>query len=213
VVLVTGHGAFASLRSDGAELIEVQPLEYDMAELLLRKFAGERVDAEPDQVRELLAWCAGLPIAVCVVGALLAGFPALTVAELMDEVRADDGAFVGLAVGDEPTLGSLFEAVYRRLSPEARRCYRAIGVHPGRGDISVDALRAAVDMSGLPFQRAVRELETLRVVEQPVRGRLVVHGLVRAHGGWLAGLPRRCRGTRDHGATPDRLVSEWRCRR
>ena len=189
VVVVTGHGAFASLTSQGARLIDVEPLEDDMAELLLRKFAGDRIDERPEQLRELLAWCAGLPVAVCVVGALLAEFPELGLAELMAEIRADDRGLASLTVDDEQTLGSLFDAVYRRLSPQAQRCYRVIGTCPGLGDISVDALGAVAGLAGLEFQRALRELEMMRVVDRPAPGRLKVHVLVRAHGGRVASQP------------------------
>lgn len=201
VVVVTGHGAFASLKSQAAELIDVQPLEHEMAELLLRSYAGDGIDDQPELVREVLEWCAGLPIAICVVGALLAEFPTLSLVELMAEISADDGELAGWPTGAEPTLWSLFDAVYRRLGTQAQRCYRAIGAFPGRSDISVDALGAAVELTGVPFRRALRELEMMRVVERPEPGRLVVLGLVRAHGDRLASQP-------DQAAVMARLI-QW----
>lgn len=191
VVVVTGHGAFASLKVQGAQLIDVHPLEDEMAELLLRSYAGDRVDEQPEQLRDVLRWCAGLPIAVCVVGALLAEFAELSLADLLAEIRDGEEGIAGLTIGAEPSMDSLFDAVYRRLSPDGRRCYRALGSCPGQVDIAVGALGVAADLAGLSFQRALRELEILRVVERPQPGRLVVHGLVRSHGGRLATVPER----------------------
>lgn len=185
MVIATGHGAFSSLKAQNATLIDVDPLDDEMAVVLLRQYVGDRIDdaidEEPERLAELVSLCDRLPVALCVVGALLAESPDLSVAELLDELRADEGGIADLAVGEEPTVTSLLDAVYRRLSAHGQRCYRALGAFPGRGDIPADALRAVTGLTGLAFRNAERELRTMRVVDDPTPGRLVVSGLVRQH--------------------------------
>ncbi|GAA3853618.1 hypothetical protein GCM10022243_19060 [Saccharothrix violaceirubra] len=176
VVVATGHGAFGTLARGRTTLIDVDPLEDDMAPTLLRRFAGDRVDADPAATARLLALCEGLPVALCLVGGMLAERPDLTVAELLTELA--DSPLTSVAVGDDPTLAALFDLTWARLSPVAREVYRALGAHP-TGDVPVAALRGVLPEAGLAA--AIRELGTLRVVDKPVPDRLQVHALIREH--------------------------------
>ncbi|WP_433272003.1 NB-ARC domain-containing protein [Actinosynnema sp. CS-041913] len=185
VVVVTGHGAFGALRQQNATLIDVDPLERDMAVELLRQFAGDRV-RESAALDAVLALCAGLPVALSLIGGLLAQEPDLSLAGLLEELTDPDGGITRLAVGDEPTLSSLFDVTYARLSADAQAVYRALGVHP-TGELSMDALAAALDTTPARLRGPVRELVTQRVVEKP--GRVVVHALVREHAATVAGAP------------------------
>ncbi|WP_033440527.1 NB-ARC domain-containing protein [Saccharothrix sp. NRRL B-16314] len=181
VVVVTGHGAFGVLARQRATLIDIDPLEPDMAVELLGQFADERLHADDGALRGVLELCAGLPVALCLVGGMLAERPTLSLAELLAELAEPDAGITVVAAGDEPTLGSLFDATYARLSPRAQAVYRALGAHPGTGDVSVAALAAGLGVDGPTVRRAVDELVSLRVVENPVAGRVVVHHLVRGH--------------------------------
>jgi tetratricopeptide (TPR) repeat protein len=181
VVVVTGHGAFGVLARQRATLIDIDPLEPDMAVELLGQFAEGRVAADQDALRGVLELCAGLPVALCLVGGMLAERPTLSLAELLEELADPDAGITSVAVGDEPTLGSLFDATYARLSPRAQAVYRALGAHPGTGDVSVTALAAGMGVDEVAVRRAVDELVSLRVVENPVAGRVVAHNLVRRH--------------------------------
>ncbi|MCP3802457.1 NB-ARC domain-containing protein [Allokutzneria sp. A3M-2-11 16] len=173
VVVVTGQGAFGSLKRDGADLIDVEPLEDEMARVLLEEYADDRVADEPEAVKALLRLCGGLPIALCVVGALLADVPELRISELLDEFD-----------GNLSEVSAVFDAAYRRLGPAARTCYELLGLYPGDGDVSFGALAAAADPAVV--REGLRELRVRRVVEPVAPGRFVVHGLVRAHARGLA---------------------------
>lgn len=83
-------------------------------------------------------------MALCLIGGMLAEQPRLSVAELLEELAEQEAGLTSVAVGDEPTLGSLFDATYARLSPLARNAYRVLGAHPGTGDVSVAALAAGM---------------------------------------------------------------------
>ncbi|WP_086827513.1 tetratricopeptide repeat protein [Allokutzneria sp. NRRL B-24872] len=173
-VVVTGHGSFGSLKREGADLIDVAPLEDEMALVLLKEYAGDRVLAEPEAGEALLKLCGGLPIALSVVGALLADLPQMRISSLLHEFDQDVNESVAV----------VFDAAYRRLSAAGRTVYELIGLHPGDGDVSVGALTAAVNPDVV--SEGLRELLVRRVVESVEPERLVVHGLVRAHARGLA---------------------------
>ena len=173
-VVVTGHGAFGSLKREGADLIDLAPLEDDMARVLLEEYAEDRVTEEPEAAAALLRICGGLPIALSVLGAMLADLPELRISELLDEF---DGNV-------KECVSSVFDAAYRRLGPAARTCYELLGLHPGDGDVSFGALAAAVDPA--VAREGLRELRVRRIVEAVEPDRFVVHGLVRAHARGLA---------------------------
>jgi tetratricopeptide (TPR) repeat protein len=181
VVLVTGHGAFGVLARQRATVIDIDPLEPDMAVELLRQFAGDRVHDDEDALHAALELCSGLPVALCLIGGMLAEQPTSSIAELLEELADQDAGLTSVAVGDEPTLGSLFDATYARLSPLAQNAYRVLGAHPGTGDVSVAALAAGMGVGEAKARGAARELVSLRVAEDPVAGRLVVHNLLRGH--------------------------------
>jgi tetratricopeptide (TPR) repeat protein len=180
IVVATGHGPFGVLRQT-AKLIDVAPLEPDMAVALLAQFAGGRIDDEPDARDAVLELCAGLPVALCLVGSLLAEQADLSLVELLDELTDPEGGITEVAVGDQPTLSALFDLTYRRLTAQAQACYRALGVHPAGDDLDIATLAAALGTPERRLRGAVRELVALRVVEQPVAGRVVVHNLIRQH--------------------------------
>lgn len=181
LVVVTGHGAFGELQQRNAELIDVEPLEDEMAVELLRGFAGDRIDAEPEARDVVVDMCAGLPAALCVVGRLLVAIPDLSLSELVDELADPEVGITRVTVGGEPSLGAVFDAGYRRLTELAQRCYRVIGLHPSGDDVSVAVLAAALEVPQRRLRPAIRELQVTRTAEQPEAGRLVMHKLVREH--------------------------------
>lgn len=186
IVVATGHGAFGVLRRQGASLIDVDPLEREMAVELLRQFIGDRVDDDAAALDSLLDRCAKLPVALCLVGTLLADDDTQSMAELVDELAVDASGLGTVEVAGHPSLAALFDASYLRLSATTQLLYRVIGVHPAVPDVSVDVLAAALGESASRVRSSVRDLTTMRVVEQPRRDRLVVHTLVHNHARSLA---------------------------
>lgn len=181
LVVVTGHGAFGALLQNNAAFVDVEPLEAEMAVELLRVFAGDRVDGEISARDALVAMCAGLPAALCVVGVLLAESPDMPLAELLDELTDPATGITRVTVGGEPSLGTVFDAGYSRLSRLGQRCYRAMGLHPYADDLSVAVLAAALGIPEAELRPAIRELRDLRTIDQPRTGRLTVHKLVHEH--------------------------------
>ncbi|WP_394617189.1 NB-ARC domain-containing protein [Lentzea sp. JNUCC 0626] len=187
MVLVTGHGSFGTLLQSNAAQVDVQPLEDEMAIVLLRTFAGDRIDEEPTARDALVSMCAGLPSALCVVGVLLAESSHLALAELVDELNDPATGITSVTVGGEPSLGMVFDAGYSRLGRLAQRTYRVLGLHPHGDDVSVAALAVALGVPDASLRPVIRELHHLRMVDQHRAGRVTMHKLVHEHARSVAG--------------------------
>lgn len=83
---------------------------------------------------ELIALCAGLPIALAVVAARAAAAPSHSLAALTEDLRDTRGLLDALDDGDAATSArAVFSWSYRNLSDPAARMFRLVGVHhPGR---------------------------------------------------------------------------------
>jgi tetratricopeptide (TPR) repeat protein len=191
VVLVTAAQDLDALRvRDLTTFIDLSPLEDDFAVDLLGRLAGQgRAAAEQAAVHELVDMCAGLPIALCVVGGLLSTRRSRRpggVARVAGELRDERARLSGLSVGADLSVEAVFNTAYQRLSPIAQRCHRALGVHPGAGAPSEDVLRAVVAGEG-SVSDAVDELVAAGLVhEDPDGERYRQHSLLRLHAVGLA---------------------------
>lgn len=112
---------------EGAQQINVGALDDRSARDLLEKLVGaERVNAEPDAVRELVSLCEGIPLALRVVAAKLSIRPHWRIAHMLIQLRDEarrldeldlDGASVRatLALAYE-TIGEPAQRLLRRLT-------------------------------------------------------------------------------------------------
>ncbi|KAA2261266.1 tetratricopeptide repeat protein [Solihabitans fulvus] len=181
VLVVTGHGLLGGLKWESAAFVELDPFEPDAARELLGRFAGDEVLADVAAVNSILDMCDHRPKAIEVVGAILADRPWQSIAELAEEL-AD-----GSALSAE--LSAVFDAVYRRLGAVAKRCYHAIGLHPGRGEFGREVLAAALDVSDREAGAAINQLRALHIIDEARPHRYVMHNLVRAHAHEVAWQP------------------------
>ncbi|MQA10581.1 MAG: hypothetical protein GEU98_18905 [Pseudonocardiaceae bacterium] len=196
VVLVTAAQDLDALRvRDLTTFIDLSPLEDDFAVDLLGRLAGqERVAAEPAAAHELVDLCAGLPIALCVVGGLLSTRRSRRpggVGRVAGELRDEHARLSGLSAGADLSVNAVFNTAYQRLSSVAQRCHRALGVHPGVAARSEDVLRAMVAVEDVAGEDsvadAVDELVAAGLVyEDPDGERYRQHSLLRLHAVGLA---------------------------
>ncbi|MFC7546033.1 BTAD domain-containing putative transcriptional regulator [Plantactinospora sp. GCM10030261] len=111
----------------GAEHIEVPLLTRADSMALLERIVGvERVVAEPEAATELAGMCAGLPLALRIVGARIAARRHRRIARLADRMRDERGrldemAADGLAVRVSVGIG------YQALEPAVRKAFRLLG--------------------------------------------------------------------------------------
>lgn len=186
VVLVTAAGRLPGLGvRDAVAYIDLMPLEDDAAvELLGRLIGRSRVDAEPGAVRDLVKACAGLPIALCVCGALAAGRPSRPLDRLVAELADERRRLARLSRHDDLSVTAVFNTAYGRLSPSARRAYRVLGSHPGVGTVSVTVL--GIGLAESDVDDAVDELVRAGLVRETEDDRLAMHDMTRLHARDLA---------------------------
>ena len=125
-VLVTSSLRLADL--EGASRLSVTGLDPDEAVVLLGKIAGRhRVEAEPAAAAAIATACAGLPLALRIAGARLAGSPAQRLADLAGAV-SDPGKLLGeLTIGDLSVSRRLDKA-WLALDLSSRRALRQLAM-------------------------------------------------------------------------------------
>jgi DNA-binding SARP family transcriptional activator/tetratricopeptide (TPR) repeat protein len=182
LVVVTSRNRLTSLVASGG----ARPLALDVLsavearQMLTRRLGGERVDAEPDAVDQIIAACAGLPLALAIVAARAqqSGFPLAGIASDLDktDLRLD-----ALDAGDSTTdVRAVFSWSYATLTPAAARLFRLLGLRVGP-DIST---AAAASLAGLPrsdVRRLLAGLTRANLLVEPVPGRYTCHDLLRAY--------------------------------
>ncbi|AUI58478.1 BTAD domain-containing putative transcriptional regulator [Amycolatopsis sp. BJA-103] len=119
----------------GAKPVEVGPLSAADSLTLLGAIAGEdRLSAETDAVRRVLACCDGLALAVRAAGVKLLQRPRLSIAEFATRLENERLRLNELAAGDLAVRPVLADAL-AELSPRQRNSLRLLGF-PGAADIA-----------------------------------------------------------------------------
>jgi len=189
LALITSRNRLTSLAvAEGAQLLTVDLLAPAQAgELLTNRIGAHRATEEPAAVAEIVARCAGLPLALAVVAARAAAQPRLPLAVLAGELRESGTRLDALDGGDTVTrIRAVFSWSYRAMSPDAARLFRLLGLHPGP-DIGV---RATAGLAGVTVGRArtlVAELVGANLLTEHAPGRYAYHDLLRAYATELAG--------------------------
>lgn len=188
VMVVTEAGPLVALRASSAvTFIDLEPLEEPAARELFGRLIGEdRLAAEPDAVASVLRICAGLPIALSVVGALLGAFPARRVSRLVAELNDEKRRLQAMSRDTELSVTAVFNTAYQRLSAIGKRCYRTGSLHPGGGDFGIDVLVAALELPPYDVRDAVDELVVAGLLREVSEDRYLLHSLVRLHASGLA---------------------------
>ncbi|TDC54079.1 tetratricopeptide repeat protein [Actinomadura sp. KC345] len=196
LVVVTSRHRLTGLVVDGARFLDVDPLgEPGALELLEHLIGADRIGAERDHARSLVALCGTLPLAVCASGARLAArrrWPiARAVAELGDETRR----LSALRTGEgDISVSAVFNTSYQALDGEHAAAYRLLGVHPGP-DLCAAAAAALI---GTDEERAAELLDGLVDASLLLDGpgdRYRFHDLVRLHARNASPAPAPDRGT------------------
>ncbi|WP_412543889.1 BTAD domain-containing putative transcriptional regulator [Longispora sp. K20-0274] len=182
VALVTSRDQLLGLSTTEA----AHPLTLDLLsaveglQLLGLRLGDARVAAEPDAVAELVALCAGLPLAVAIVAARAAVRPDFTLAALAAELRGT-GVLDALHGGDPATdLRAVFRWSYRTVSPAAATMFRLLSLHPGP-DIGPAVAASLAGVPLAPARAALAELLRAHLLTEYTPGRYVLHDLLRVY--------------------------------
>ncbi|WP_219471289.1 AfsR/SARP family transcriptional regulator [Nonomuraea rhizosphaerae] len=177
LVLITSRRRLIDL--DGARALSMDVLPVRDGERLFASIVGERAQAEPDAVLDVLQLCGFLPLAVRIAAARLHHRPRWTVGYLAGRLRDERRRLAELSTSDRG-VAAAFTLSYQHLDAERQRMFRLLGVHPGR---DIDA-HAAGALAGIPADDAETLLEDLldaHVLAQHEPGRYTFHDLLREH--------------------------------
>jgi DNA-binding SARP family transcriptional activator/tetratricopeptide (TPR) repeat protein len=207
-VIVTSRRTLTGLiAADGARPVLVGLLDpAEATQLLAARIGAARAAAEPDAVAEIVAACAGLPLALAIMAARVAVRPRVRLATLAGELR-DARARLGVLTADDPhtDLRAVFSWSYQTLPAAAARLFRLLGLHPGP-DISVPA---AASLAALPIGEVRPLLAALgdaSLVAEHASGRYAVHDLLLAY---AAELVEQVETGAEREAASDRLVAHY----
>ncbi|OCC11825.1 BTAD domain-containing putative transcriptional regulator [Streptomyces sp. PTY087I2] len=181
VTLVTSrHRLEGLIASDAARPVPLDTLEADDGTALLAGVLGEeRVLAEPVAARRLAELCGGLPLALRVTAARLAGRPRWTLAALADELADERGRLAYLDVDDTGVAAALRLTV-QHLPSEAVHQFARLGHHPG-GHFDPYAAAALAGTDPVAAAAALERLAAAHLVAETAPGRWILHDLVRLY--------------------------------
>ncbi|MDQ1033659.1 DNA-binding SARP family transcriptional activator/tetratricopeptide (TPR) repeat protein [Streptomyces sp. V3I8] len=188
LALVTSRRLLTGLAvAEGAHLLTVGLLTPGEARRLLTgRLGADRVSAERAAVGEIVGRCAGLPLALAIVGARGSARPRFPLAALAEELRRADNRLNALDGGEAISqVRAVFSWSYDALSPDAARLFRLLGLHPGPDA----ALPAVAALGGIPATRAAALLAELvggHLLTEGAAGRYTFHDLLRVYAAELA---------------------------
>ncbi|MER5431789.1 BTAD domain-containing putative transcriptional regulator [Streptomyces sp. NPDC002588] len=188
LVIVTSRNLLSGLIAvDGAHPLHLDVLSVAEARALLaRRLGPGRVAAEPDAVEEIIARCAGLPLALAVTAARAATRSAISLAAIAAELRASAGGLDAFHDGDTAAdVRAVFSWSYHSLTPDAAGLFRLLGLHPGP-DITLPAAASLAGLAVPHTRQLLAELIRAHLVDEPAAGRYASHDLLRAYATELA---------------------------
>jgi DNA-binding SARP family transcriptional activator/tetratricopeptide (TPR) repeat protein len=177
LVVITSRKRLVGL--DGAQVLSLEPLPAEDCLDLFTTIVGERADAEPLAVLDVLQLCGFLPLAVRIAAARLRHRPRWTVRYLASRLRDQRGRLTELATADRG-VAAAFALSYEQLDPEQRRMFRLLGLHPGR-DLDARAAAALADVGWERAEELMEELLDAHMLLQHEPGRYTLHDLLREH--------------------------------
>jgi tetratricopeptide (TPR) repeat protein len=178
LTLITSRRRLVDLET--TQVMSLDVLAEDDAVALFTGVVGiDRVAGQADAVREVVARCGLLPLAVRIAAARLRSRPSWTVRHLADRLRQAQSPLAELSVGDR-SVAAAFTLSYEHLDPARRRMFRLLGVHPGP-DIDTEAAAALAAVDAAEAGRLLESLVDDHLLRQLTAGRYQLHDLVRQH--------------------------------
>ncbi|MEU7855868.1 BTAD domain-containing putative transcriptional regulator [Nonomuraea sp. NPDC049141] len=183
LVVVTSRNQLSGLvASEGAHPLRLDPLsDAEAHELLVHRLGPARMAAEPQAVDEIIARCAGLPLALVIVAARAATHPAFPLTALAGELSDARGRLDALAGQDAATdPRAVFSWSYDALSPAAARLFRFLGVLTGP-DLAPPAAASLAGVAVDEVRPLLAELAGAHLIIEHQPGRYTLHDLLRAY--------------------------------
>jgi DNA-binding SARP family transcriptional activator len=182
-VLLTTRNRTQDLAS--TRFFDLNVLEDTEALALFSRIVGEeRSAAEPDATAEVLVACAGLPLAIRICAARLAGRRQWRIATLAGRLRNEHRRLDELSIGDLAVRAS-FQVSYDSLGSSAggvntARAFRLLGLWQG-ASINLSAAAALLGETEDDTERALETLVDANLLESPAPGWYRFHDLLKVY--------------------------------
>jgi tetratricopeptide (TPR) repeat protein len=212
-VLATSRHTLAGL---GARLVDLTVLDEQEGVVLLdaalhsARPGDDRICNDRGGADRLAALCAGLPLALQIVGALLKADPSFQPTELANELTAEPMRLNALRYDDgsgpaAPSVAAAFEVSYRRLHDTAALLFRLMPVNPGP-DVSTAIMAILADRPVFEVRTALAALAQAHLIETAPSGagRWHMHDLLRLYARQLSDAQAEADGREQ---ARDRLLS------
>lgn len=179
-VVTSRHRLEGIIASDAARPVPLDILgPQDGVALLAGVLGEERVLAEPVAARRLAELCGGLPLALRVTAARLAGRPGRTLAGTAAEL-ADEQSRLAYLEGEDTGVSAALRLTVQQLPPEAVHQFARLGHHPG-GHFDPYTAAALAGTGPVTATSALERLAAAHLVTETAPGRWVLHDLVRLY--------------------------------
>ncbi|WP_378737903.1 BTAD domain-containing putative transcriptional regulator [Nocardia brasiliensis] len=175
-VLITSRSALTELPAVTRTRLDVLEADEAMA-LLVRILGAERVAAEAESARQVVALCGYLPLAVRIVGARLAVRPRWTIASFAERL-ADEKSRLDVLKTGELAVEAAFRLGYGQLTDEQARAFRTLAL-ADVPDLPLDGVAAVLGVAESDAERVCESLVDLSLLETTTPGRYRFHDLLR----------------------------------
>ncbi|MGW1073498.1 tetratricopeptide repeat protein, partial [Streptomyces sp. NPDC002537] len=172
----------------GARLLDLGILDDEAAFALLAQVLHRahgdrdtRVADDPQAAKDIATrLCAGLPLALRIVAALLADAPTRPLADIAEDLEAEHARLDELK-REERAVRAAFDLSYQFLDHDHARLFRLLPLNPGP-DISTEATAHLADTDPRDVKKLLQDLARAHLVEQGKSwGRWGLHDLVRLY--------------------------------
>ena len=171
-VVVTSRHTLAGL---GTRLVDITVLDnaasVDLLDGALRAARphDDRILGKPQDAARLAGLCGGLPLALQIVAAQLKADPALSAAELAEELAVESMRLEQLAYDDgsgsgAPSVAAAFELSHRKLDEVSARLFRLLPLNPNP-EVSTEAAAVLADLHIRQVRRVLATLARAHLVE------------------------------------------------
>ncbi|MCC3762681.1 AAA family ATPase [Glycomyces sp. TRM65418] len=177
--VVTSRDPLESLIAAGADTVRLTPMSDEESTTMLSRFVDDLADDRA--TARITAVCAGLPLALSLVGARAAANPDVPLRALADRLESTGNVLNALTAKDaamDPR--KVFQCSYQELGGKAAAAFRLLGLHPGP-DVTAAAMASLAGFAQDEAAAAMRELADVQLVHEHKSGRYTMHDLLRAY--------------------------------
>jgi DNA-binding SARP family transcriptional activator/tetratricopeptide (TPR) repeat protein len=189
LVIITSRNQLSGLiTTHAARTVTLDPFSIDEArEVLARRLGERRLAEELGALDEIIAGCAGLPLATAIVAARATIHPNMPLSEIADELRDERTRLDAFSADDDVAadVRAVFSWSYRQLSQSAGRLFRLVASAAGP-DISRNAAASLLGVTRREVRQLLAELTSARLLVEHYPGRYSAHDLVRVYAAELS---------------------------